>query len=99
MVKVVPQVVAGGVPSLSENRLGGRYGFRELLGDAHGGTLELFDIAAISELTHRYGALVAIYNTFASYVNQRPLELGANLTVYSATKQMHGFGGAESLAT
>jgi len=53
-------------------------------------TLEIFDIAAISELAHRYGALVAIDNTFASPVNQRPIELGADLTLYSATKYLGG---------
>lgn len=53
-------------------------------------TLEIFDIAVISELAHRYGALVAIDNTFASPVNQRPLELGADFTVYSATKYLGG---------
>lgn len=53
-------------------------------------TLEIFDIAAISELAHRYGALVAIDNTFASPVNQHPIELGADLTFYSATKYLGG---------
>ena len=52
--------------------------------------LEIFDIAAICELAHRHGALVAIDNTFASPVNQRPLELGADLVVYSATKYLGG---------
>lgn len=53
-------------------------------------TLEVFDIAEISELVHRYGALLAIDNTFASPINQRPLELGADLVVYSATKYLGG---------
>lgn len=53
-------------------------------------TLEIFDIAAITELAHRYDALVAVDNTFASPVNQRPLELGADFTVYSATKYLGG---------
>ncbi len=52
--------------------------------------LEVFDIAAISELAHRHGALVAVDNTFASPVNQRPLELGADLVSYSATKYLGG---------
>ena len=52
--------------------------------------LEIFDIAAITELAHRYAALVAIDNTFASPVNQRPLELGADVVVYSATKYLGG---------
>ncbi len=53
-------------------------------------TLEIFDVAAIAEIAHRHGALVAVDNTFASPVNQRPLELGADLVVYSATKYLGG---------
>lgn len=53
-------------------------------------TLEVFDVAAISELAHLYDALVAVDNTFASPVNQKPLELGADFTVYSATKYLGG---------
>ena len=53
-------------------------------------TLELLDIRAISAKAHAYGALVAIDNTFASPVNQRPLELGADFVVHSATKYLGG---------
>ncbi|RGE20344.1 PLP-dependent aspartate aminotransferase family protein [Leucobacter sp. wl10] len=53
-------------------------------------THEVFDVAEISTLAHEHGALVAIDNTFASPVNQRPLELGADLVVYSATKYLGG---------
>lgn len=53
-------------------------------------TLELLDIRAISDKAHAHGALVAIDNTFASPVNQRPLELGADLVVHSATKYLGG---------
>lgn len=52
--------------------------------------LDIYDIAAISDLAHRYGATVAVDNTFASPVNQRPLELGADLVSYSATKFLGG---------
>ncbi len=52
--------------------------------------LELFDIAAISALAHRYGALVAVDNTFASPVNQQPLALGADFSVHSCTKYLGG---------
>lgn len=52
--------------------------------------LELFDIAAIAELAHAHGALVAVDNTFASPVNQNPLALGADLVVHSATKYLGG---------
>jgi len=52
--------------------------------------LEQFDIAAISEIAHAHGALVAVDNTFASPVNQNPLELGADFVVHSATKYLGG---------
>ena len=52
--------------------------------------LELFDIRAVSELAHRYGALVAVDNTFASPINQHPLAWGADIVVYSATKFLGG---------
>lgn len=53
-------------------------------------TLELFDIRAIADKAHAYGARVAVDNTFASPVNQRPLELGADFVVHSATKYLGG---------
>ena len=52
--------------------------------------LEVFDIAAIADICHRNGALLAVDNTFASPVNQRPLELGADFSVHSATKYLGG---------
>lgn len=52
--------------------------------------LELFDIRAIAAKAHIYGARVAVDNTFASPVNQRPLELGADFVVHSATKYLGG---------
>lgn len=53
-------------------------------------TLELLDIRAISAKAHSYGARVAVDNTFASPVNQRPLELSADFVVHSATKYLGG---------
>ena len=55
-------------------------------------TLELIDIAAVAELAHRAGARVIVDNVFATPVLQRPLELGADLVVYSATKHIDGQG-------
>ncbi len=52
--------------------------------------LELFDIRAIADLAHARGARVAVDNTFASPVNQRPLELGADFVIHSATKYLGG---------
>ena len=55
-------------------------------------TLELIDIAAVAELAHRAGARVIVDNVFATSILQRPLELGADLVVYSATKHIDGQG-------
>lgn len=52
--------------------------------------LEVFDIRAIAARAHAHGARVAVDNTFASPVNQRPLELGADFVVHSATKYLGG---------
>lgn len=53
-------------------------------------TLELLDVRAITARSHAHGAKVAVDNTFASPVNQRPLELGADFVVHSATKYLGG---------
>jgi O-succinylhomoserine sulfhydrylase len=55
-------------------------------------TLELIDIAAVAELAHSAGAKVIVDNVFATAILQRPLELGADLVVYSATKHIDGQG-------
>lgn len=52
--------------------------------------LNIGDIAAISEVAHRYGALVAVDNTFASSYLQQPLALGADVVVHSTTKYLGG---------
>jgi len=54
--------------------------------------LDIFDITAISDLAHEVGALVIIDNVFATPILQRPLELGADIVVYSATKHIDGQG-------
>lgn len=53
-------------------------------------TLDIVDIRALADRAHAHGALVAIDNTFASPVNQRPLELGADIVMHSATKYLGG---------
>lgn len=53
-------------------------------------TLDLSDIAAISELAHANNALVVVDNTFLSPVLQRPIELGADVVVHSLTKFLNG---------
>lgn len=52
--------------------------------------LSIADIEAISEAAHEHGVPVLVDNTFASPVNQRPLELGADVVLHSATKALGG---------
>jgi len=53
---------------------------------------EVFDIAALAQVAHGAGALLVVDNCFCSPVLQRPLELGADLIVHSATKYLDGQG-------
>ncbi len=53
---------------------------------------DLVDIAAVCELAHAAGAKVVVDNVFATPLLQRPLELGADIVVYSATKHIDGQG-------
>ena len=52
--------------------------------------MDIFDIRAISDLAHIYGAIVVVDNTFATPVNQQPLSLGADIALHSATKYLGG---------
>lgn len=52
--------------------------------------LEVADVAAIARAARDAGALFAVDNTFATPLLQRPLELGAHLSVHSATKSLSG---------
>ncbi len=52
----------------------------------------LVDIAAVSEMSHAAGATVVVDNVFATPILQRPLELGADVVVYSTTKHFDGQG-------
>lgn len=52
--------------------------------------LKVLDIAALAELAHRSGGLAVVDNTFATPYIQRPLALGADAVVYSATKYLAG---------
>ncbi|RIJ30735.1 O-succinylhomoserine sulfhydrylase [Henriciella mobilis] len=54
--------------------------------------LEAVDIAAVAELAHAAGAKLVVDNVFATPILQKPLELGADISVYSATKHMDGQG-------
>lgn len=53
-------------------------------------TLKISSIRAISQVAHEHGALLLVDNTFASPALQRPLLLGADLVVHSATKYLSG---------
>lgn len=52
--------------------------------------LKLVDIEAVARRARAHGALVVVDNTFASPWGQRPLELGADLVMHSATKYLNG---------
>jgi len=52
--------------------------------------LRIVDIAAVAEVAREIGALLVVDNTFASPMLQRPLELGADIVVHSATKFLNG---------
>lgn len=54
--------------------------------------LDIVDVKAVAELAHGAGAAVVIDNVFATPLLQRPLELGADVAVYSATKHIDGQG-------
>jgi O-succinylhomoserine sulfhydrylase len=55
-------------------------------------TLEVIDIKAVAEIAHKAGATLVVDNVFATPLYQRPLELGADCVVYSATKHIDGQG-------
>ena len=54
--------------------------------------LDIIDLKAVADLAHAAGATVVIDNVFATPLLQRPLELGADVVVYSATKHIDGQG-------
>ncbi|KAF0165155.1 MAG: O-succinylhomoserine sulfhydrylase [Rhodocyclaceae bacterium] len=53
---------------------------------------EVFDIAALADVAHTAGALLVVDNCFCTPALQRPLELGADLVIHSATKYLDGQG-------
>ena len=55
-------------------------------------TLEIVDIAGVAKLANQIGAKVVVDNVFATPLFQKPLELGAHIVVYSATKHIDGQG-------
>jgi O-succinylhomoserine sulfhydrylase len=55
-------------------------------------TLEVIDIAAVAQIAHEVGSKLVVDNVFSSPLWQKPLELGADCVVYSATKHIDGQG-------
>ncbi len=55
-------------------------------------TLEIIDIEGVARIAHEAGACVVVDNVFATPMFQRPLALGADIVVYSATKYIDGQG-------
>jgi O-succinylhomoserine sulfhydrylase len=54
--------------------------------------LDIVDIKMVSDLAHKVGATVIVDNVMASPILQKPLQLGADVIMYSATKHMDGQG-------
>ncbi|HUB16442.1 MAG TPA: O-succinylhomoserine sulfhydrylase [Acetobacteraceae bacterium] len=54
--------------------------------------LEIVDLPAVAELAHRAGAIVVVDNVFATPLLQQPLQMGADVVVYSCTKHIDGQG-------
>ena len=54
--------------------------------------LEIVDLRAVAELAHAAGAIVVVDNVFATPLLQKPLQLGADVVVYSCTKHIDGQG-------
>lgn len=52
--------------------------------------LKLADLAAVAQVAHQHNALCVVDNTFATPCLQRPIELGADIVVHSATKYLNG---------
>ncbi|HEY5818544.1 MAG TPA: O-succinylhomoserine sulfhydrylase [Mesorhizobium sp.] len=55
-------------------------------------TLEVVDIKAVADIANAIGARLVVDNVFATPLQQKPLELGAHIVVYSATKHIDGQG-------
>ena len=55
-------------------------------------TMDVVDIRAVSSIAREHGILTAVDNAFATPALQRPIELGADIVAYSATKMMDGQG-------
>ncbi len=54
--------------------------------------LKIIDLEKIAQLSHKYEALFAVDNSLATFISQRPLDLGADFSLFSTTKYISGHG-------
>ncbi|PPK60609.1 PLP-dependent aspartate aminotransferase family protein [Malaciobacter marinus] len=54
--------------------------------------LKIIDLEQIANIAHKYNALFAVDNSLATFISQRPLELGADFSLFSTTKYVSGHG-------
>jgi cystathionine beta-lyase len=54
--------------------------------------LKIIDLKKVADLSHKYDALFAVDNSLATFISQRPLDLGADFSLFSATKYISGHG-------
>ena len=54
--------------------------------------LKIIDLKQVATLSHKYNALFAVDNSLATFISQRPLELGADFSLFSTTKYISGHG-------
>ncbi|OUR72340.1 cystathionine gamma-synthase [Arcobacter sp. 31_11_sub10_T18] len=55
--------------------------------------LKIIDLKEVATLSHKYDALFAVDNSLATFISQRPLDLGADFSLFSTTKYISGHGG------
>ncbi|RBQ27753.1 PLP-dependent aspartate aminotransferase family protein [Arcobacter sp. CECT 9188] len=55
--------------------------------------LKIIDLQLIASLSHKYNALFAVDNSLATFISQRPLDFGADFSLFSTTKYISGHGG------
>ena len=54
--------------------------------------LKIIDLKSVAKLSHKYHALFAVDNSLATFISHRPLELGADFSLFSTTKYISGHG-------
>ena len=54
--------------------------------------LKIIDLKQVADISHKYDALFAVDNSLATFISQRPLDLGADFSLFSTTKYISGHG-------